>query len=211
MSIRVVIADDADVVVMGAQRVLEDDHRFAVVGTARCIDDLLDSVSLTRPDAVLMGEYLHSLDILNAVEQVRNLRPKVKIIVMGGLVDGLLIRDLFNWGVDGYLYKSDDLCELLPTAIHTVLLNRPYLSPTANSEYLIAMRSPQPGTELDRESREVLQRLGRGEHAAEIAYRMGIDKRRVYWIRSKLRRRFNAKTNEHLIQRACGEGFIYPQ
>jgi len=108
MSIRVVIADDADVVVMGAQRVLEDDHRFAVVGTARCIDDLLDSVSLTRPDAVLMGEYLHSLDILNAVEQVRNLRPKVKIIVMGGLVDGLLIRDLFNWGVDGYLYKSDD-------------------------------------------------------------------------------------------------------
>jgi hypothetical protein len=32
----------------------------------------------------------------------------------------------------------------------------------------------------------------------------------VYWVREKLRRRFGAKTNEHLIQRAAAEGFIYP-
>ena len=49
------------------------------------------------------------------------------------------------------------------------------------------------------------------EHAGQISERMGIDKRRVYWVRDKLRRRFGAKTNEHFIQRAAAEGFIYPR
>ena len=111
--------------------------------------------------------------------------------------------------MSGYLYKSDDLCELLVTAIDTVLLDRPYLSPTANAEYLIAMQSPNANERLDPEARQVLQLLAHGEHAGQISKRLGIDKRRVYWVREKLRRRFGAKTNEHLIQRAAAEGFIY--
>jgi DNA-binding CsgD family transcriptional regulator len=73
------------------------------------------------------------------------------------------------------------------------------------------MQSPNAHEQLDTESREVLQLLAHGEHAGEISKRMGIDKRRVYWVREKLRRRFGAKTNEHLIQRATSEGFIYPR
>lgn len=130
---------------------------------------------------------------------------------MGELADGLLIRDLFACGVAGYLYKSDDLRELLVTAIDTVLLDRPYLSPTANAEYLIAMRSPHANARLDVEARQVLHLLAHGEHAGQISNRLGINKRRVYWVREKLRRRFGAKTNEHLIQRAAAEGFIYPR
>jgi DNA-binding CsgD family transcriptional regulator len=44
--------------------------------------------------------------------------------------------------------------------------------------------------------------------AGQISEQLGIDKRRVYWIREKLRKRFGARTNEHLIQRAAAEGFI---
>lgn len=142
---------------------------------------------------------------------LRETVPLAKLLVMGALADGLLVRDLFHVGADGYLYKGDDLCEIPITAIETVMLDRPYLSPTANAEYLIAMQSPNAHERLDLESRQVLQLLAHGEHAGEISERMGIDKRRVYWVREKLRRRFGAKTNEHLIQRAAAEGFIYPR
>lgn len=210
MAIRIVIADDADLVIVGAQSVLNADHRFSMVGTARCMHDLLKTIEASYPDVVVLSEWIHNLDILSAVEAVHRVRPDVKVIVMGGLADGLLIRDLFASGVRGYLYKSDDLCELLVTAIDTVLLDRPYLSPTANAEYLIAMQSPHANERLDPEARQVLQLLAHGEHAGQISERLGIDKRRVYWVREKLRRRFGAKTNEHLIQRAAAEGFIYP-
>jgi len=211
MAIRIIIADDADLIILGAQAVLNADHRYNVVGKARCMSDLLLAIEEGQPDVVILNEWIHSIDILSAVEQIRQLRPKVKVIVMGGLADGLLIRDLFVSGVDGYLYKSDDLCELLVTAVDTVMLNRPYLSPTANAEYLIAMQSPNANDRLDPEARQVLQLLAHGEHAGQISERLGIDKRRVYWVREKLRRRFGAKTNEHLIQRAAAEGFIYPR
>lgn len=210
MAIRIVLADDADLVIEGAQSVLSADHRFHVVGTARCMDDLLKTIEAGYPDVVVLSEWIHNLDILSAVEAIHTVRPGLKVIVMGGLADGLLIRDLFACGVSGYLYKSDDLCELLVTAIDTVLLDRPYLSPTANAEYLIAMQSPNANERLDPEARQVLQLLAHGEHAGQISERLGIDKRRVYWVREKLRRRFGAKTNEHLIQRAAAEGFIYP-
>lgn len=210
MAIRIVLADDADLVIEGAQSVLNADHRFNVVGTARCMDVLLKTIEAGYPDVVVLSEWIHNLDILSAVEAIHWVRPGLKVIVMGGLADGLLIRDLFSAGVSGYLYKSDDLCELLVTAIDTVLLDRPYLSPTANAEYLIAMQSPNANERLDPEARQVLQLLAHGEHAGQISKRLGIDKRRVYWVREKLRRRFGAKTNEHLIQRAAAEGFIYP-
>lgn len=210
MAIRIIIADDADLVILGAQSVLSAVHRFSVVGTARCMDDLLQVIENAQPDVVVLSEWIHNIDILTVVETIKRTRPLVKIIIMGGLADGLLIRDLFASGVSGYLYKSDDLCELLVTAVETVMLDRPYLSPTANAEYLISMQSPNANERLDPESRQVLQLLAHGEHAGQISERMGIDKRRVYWVREKLRRRFGAKTNEHLIQRAAAEGFIYP-
>ncbi|MBZ0295346.1 MAG: response regulator [Anaerolineae bacterium] len=110
MAIRIIIADDADLIILGAQAVLNADHRYNVVGKARCMSDLLVAIEEGQPDVVILNEWIHSIDILSAVEQIRQLRPKVKVIVMGGLADGLLIRDLFVSGVDDYLYKSDNLC-----------------------------------------------------------------------------------------------------
>jgi DNA-binding CsgD family transcriptional regulator len=55
---------------------------------------------------------------------------------------------------------------------------------------------------------QVLQLLAHGEHVGQISKRLGIDKRRVYWVREKLRRRFGATTNENLIFQAASQGFL---
>lgn len=207
MTIRIVAADDADLVIEGVKSVLNADHRFMLVGTARCMDDLLALIESVSPDVVVLGEWIYNLDILSAVEVIQRVCSKTKIIVMGGLADGLLIRDLFRVGVSAYLYKSDDLCGLLGSAIDTVLQDRPYLSPTANAEYLVAMQSPLRDWQLDTEARAMLRLLMQGLHIADIARRMDIPMRRAYFLRSKLKQRFGATTNEHLISRAMAEGF----
>jgi len=71
------------------------------------------------------------------------------------------------------------------------------------------MQSNQRDWHLDSQSRTVLRLLAHGLHVGEIALELHVPVRRVYSIRRRLRRRFGAVTNEHLISRAVSEGFTY--
>jgi hypothetical protein len=54
----------------------------------------------------------------------------------------------------------------------------------------------------------VLRLLAQGCRPQEIALMRGVLVRRIYWVGNKLRNRFGAETNEHLIARAAEEGFL---
>lgn len=209
MSIRVAIIDECDLTVLGACVVLGEDHRFKLIGSGSSLVDLLRMSRDTSPDIILLNEWFPNTDVLSAVEEVQTAVPLARIIVTGTLTEGLFIRDLFAAGVKAYLYKRDPLREVLITAVDTVMANRPYLSPTANSEYLFAMQSPLRDWKLDAETRQILRLLAKGLHVTDIAMQLDVPVRRIYWVRQKLRKRFGANTNEHLISLSVAEGFAY--
>ncbi len=72
---------------------------------------------------------------------------------------------------------------------------------------LIAMHGSDHAWKLDPEARSVLRLLASGSTVREIAAQMHLTRRRVYWVCEKMRARFDAATNEHLISRAAAEGF----
>lgn len=146
------------------------------------------------------------IDVLALIEQIKQ-RSSLRMIVLGSVIDGLLVRDLFAAGAIGYLYLADDLTDCLISAVRTVLKDRFYLSPTVNAEYFVVMQSPRRDWQLDAEMRLVLRLLVQGCHMHDIAAQMKLSLRRVYWVREKLRGRFGVTTNEHLISRAVLEGF----
>lgn len=208
MHIRLVAADEADLMLVGIQTILKDSPACEVVATVRSASELLETCKQLRPDVILFQEQLDPLmDVLALVERLKQITPKSRLMILGELSEGLLIRDLFACGVLAYLYAGDDLKDQLLAAIGAVVQNRPYLSPTANSAYLIAMQSPQRNWQLDTEVRAMLRLLMQGVHIAEIAHQLDIPMRRAYFLRYKLRKRFGATTNEHLISRAMAEGF----
>jgi len=208
MEIQLLLADEADLVLIGAQAILKDRPDWEVIQTARSGGELLDAARRWQPDIILFNEHLDPLiDVLALVERLKQAAPNSRQIVLGSKVDGLLVRDLFVCGVLGYLFTGDDLGDCLIPALTTVMNNRPYLSPTANAEYLVAMKSPLRDWKLDSEARAVLRLLARGMHINDIAMQLDVPQRRIYWVRQKLRRRFGANTNEHLISMAVAEGF----
>ena len=210
MAVQVVIADASDLVIAGMQTTLQPHPRWQVAGSARSMDNLWATVALKAPDVVILSERLYSLDILSAVAQLQGQWPHLRLLVTSMRANGWLIQELLAAGVRGYLHKADDLCEHLETALCMVMLDRPYLSPSASTEYLLAMQSAESSHPLTQEARQVLHLLARGLDVGQIAHYLRIDKRRIYWVREKLRRRFGAQTNEHLIHLAAVEGFIYP-
>ena len=210
MSVSIIIADESDLVLKGIRTILQDHPTFEIIHSARSADDLLVAAQRYQPEIILFNERLDPLiDVLALVEHIKRAAPSTHLIVLGGQIDGLLIRDLFACGVLGYLFTGDDLCDCLTTALTTVLNHRPYLSPTANAEYLIAMQSSLRNWQLDSEARTVLRLMARGLHSNDIAAQMAVPVRRIYWVRQKLRKRFGANTNEHLVSIACSEGYRY--
>lgn len=209
MKVRIVVADATDLIRLGMGAVLAARPEFLVEASVGTLAEL-SAVVEKKPHVMVLDERLDpDVDILKIVEQVGERTPQTRLLVSGYLRDGLLIRDLFAAGSRGYLYKGDALQEALLSAIQTVMRDRPYLSPTANAEYLVAMQTPQRDWQLDREARSVLRLLVQGQHVGQIALALDIDPRRVYWVREKLRERFGAMTNEHMISRAAAEGFIF--
>jgi DNA-binding NarL/FixJ family response regulator len=203
----IVIAASSSLTVVGAETLLiqRPETRVSIASDA---GELIQMAHDLQPDIILAGDQLDvSIDSLALVDQLVRCSPCACILLIGNLTDGLLIRDLFAVGVRGYLYEGDDLRTSLLTAADTVLRNRPYLSPTANAEYLIAMQSGERDWKLDAEARSVLRLLACGCTIGSIAAQLRVNPRRVYWVREKLRRRFGATTNEHLMSRTAAEGF----
>ena len=205
MKRRILIADEADLMLVGIQTILKDNPACEVVATARSASELLETCKQMRPEVILLNEQLDALvDVLALVERLKQVTPHARLMILGGVAEGLLIRDLFACGVLAYLFEGDD--HLLP-AVSAVAQNRPYLSPSANSAYLVAMQSPLRDWQLDTEARAMLRLLMHGLPIADIARQLDIPMRRAYFLRYKLKQRFGATTNEHLISRAVAEGF----
>jgi DNA-binding NarL/FixJ family response regulator len=206
----VVLADDMDLALVGIQTTLvQQAESVDILGVYRSLSKLAEGLADLRPDVILLGDRLEpDLDVLALVERVQQLAPRARLLVMSYVPNGLVVNDLLACGVAGYLYKNDLLSYYLEDAIRAVMRGRPYLSPTANAEYLLAMQSGRADWRLDAEAREVLRLLAQGYRSQEIALMNHVPVRRIYWVTEKLRDRFGAETNEHLIARAAEEGFL---
>ncbi len=174
MTTRILIGDGNSLSVFGAKTLLERRAATEVIqaenGTV-----LLASAKTLQPDIVILGDQFDPLiDTLELVEHTIHAAPSARIIVIGTSIDGLVIRDLFTMGVCGYLAAGDDLPACLLTAVDSVLRERPYLSPTANSEYLIHVHSQAKSWNLDAEARSVLRSLAQGCTIGEIAAKLSV-------------------------------------
>lgn len=206
---RILIAVGTDLVILGAKYLLQENQQLDVIATTQNTIELFVLAKDLHPDILLIEDEIDpDLEILTVLERLRRISPESKMIVMGGQTDGYYARDLFAFGAHSYLYKCDELKVCLPLALELVMQNRLYLSPTINTEYLIAVQSASRDWQIDPESLQVLRLLAQGQHVNQVAATMGISRRRVYWIREKLRHRFGAQTNEHMISKAAAEGLL---
>jgi len=117
---RLIVADEADLMLLGIRTILQEYPQFKLVDIARDADTLLKQIQATQPHLVLFNERLDPfVDVLLLVERIKTLTLTSKLIITGNLIDGLLVRDLFASGVSAYLYTGDDLT----TCLHPCIRN----------------------------------------------------------------------------------------
>jgi DNA-binding NarL/FixJ family response regulator len=123
--IRLLIADDHQMVRDGLRRLLELEPDLTVVGEAAAISDVLESVRRLQPDVLLLDLQLadgSGRDVLSALPQATRLaadreptvgRPPTRAIVLTGHLQEGSAEELIGLGASGYLVKSASSAELV--------------------------------------------------------------------------------------------------
>jgi two-component system, NarL family, response regulator LiaR len=170
--VRVLIADDHQVVREGLQMILaESDGEIVVVGEASDGDEAVRLATSVKPDVVLMDLSMPRVDGLEATRRLREAGIESRVLILTSFADGEGVRDAVRAGVTGYLMKDVLKTELL-AAIRLAADGVPTLHPRAQQHLMRGIAEPEtpsPFTVLTPRERDVLALLARGESNKRIA------------------------------------------
>jgi DNA-binding NarL/FixJ family response regulator len=124
--LRVVLADDHDVVRRGLAMVLEAEAEFQVIGEARNGQEAIEAAVRLRPDLVLLDVKMPVLDGVQAARLIKQEAPEVRILMLTGITASPATLAMFQGAADGYILKDATPAELLD-AVRTVAAGKPYL------------------------------------------------------------------------------------
>lgn len=212
--IRVVLADDHEVVRSGIRAILSDLGGLEVVGEAADGVALLDQVARLAPDLVITDLSMPRMNGIRAIAALREEHPRLRILVVSMYDTADFVQGALRSGADGYVLKDASASEL-GRAIETVMRGESYLAPRASSRVLAGLRPGRAGAAGDEEltprQREVLVRIARGASTKEIAFDLGLSPKTVEAHRARLMERLGIDDIAGLTLYAVRKGLVDPE
>ena len=117
---RVLIADDHQLIVDGIKRALEESSDFEVVGETSSGAQVLSLVGRTKPDLVLLDLRMPGADGLTCLTRIRSRYPDVKVVVLSVSTDENVIQTVLKRGASAYIVKSINPIDL-PSALRQAM------------------------------------------------------------------------------------------
>ena len=185
--VRVLIADDHQVVREGLSAILKTKKDLDVVGVAK---DGIEAVEKTRqllPDVVLMDISMPRMNGVEATREIKRENPHIGVVVLTMYAEEEYIFDLVKSGATGYLLKDADSDEIVK-AIHAIAEGESLIHPSVASKILNEFsllaegKGRKPGRmEHDLTDREitVLQLVSEGKTNKEIANVLNLSEKTV--------------------------------
>jgi DNA-binding NarL/FixJ family response regulator len=207
--VRILLADDHDVVREGLRKLLEGQSHWVVCGEAVNGRQAVIMCQEMKPDIAVLDISMPELNGVDASKQILKVSPSTEILVFTMHESELLVRNMLAAGVRGYLLKSDPAHNIIE-AVASLALHRPYFntrtSETILAGYLNAMAKDTPATRmrvgepLTGREREILQLLAEGRSNKEIARRLTIGVKTVETHRSAIMRKIGAKSVVDIVR-----------
>ncbi|MFH1137848.1 MAG: response regulator transcription factor [Pseudomonadota bacterium] len=211
MKLRIILADDHNIVREGLRSLIDREADFEVVGEAH---NGLQAYDLTKqfvPDVVIMDLAMPDLNGIEATSKIMEEIPKVKVLALSMYADKRFVAGALRAGASGYLLK-DCAFEEIAGAIRTVAGGGTYLSPGVAGiviqDYVSRLNETDcvPLASLTPREREVLLLLSEGKSTREIAETLAINIKTVETHRRQMMEKLGVHSVAELTKYAIREG-----
>lgn len=209
-AIRVVLVDDHAMVRQGLAQVLQDSEDIKVIGQAGNGLEAVDLVKAEEPDVVVLDYTMPQMDGVTAVEQIRKLCPKTKILVLTVHENIHYAVKVLEAGAHGFVIKAAAVQELVQ-GVRAVHQGRVYVSPTISEKMVANLREGKDRSGLKALSKrefQLLTLLGGGMRLQDCAESMRITESTASTYRARILEKLQLNNTAELIRFALENGIV---
>jgi DNA-binding NarL/FixJ family response regulator len=210
MSVRVVLADDHELIRTALRMVLDKAGDIEVVGEAGDGAEAVRLAAELQPDVVVMDVRMPGTD---GIEATAAITPGTRVLMLTTFDNDDYVYGALRAGASGFMVKDMDLDDIV-TAIRVVASGEALLAPTVTRrliEHVVrepGQAAPHPRLPITDREREVLTLIGQGAANAEIARRLYITNSTVKTYVGRLLTKFGARDRVHLVIIAYESGLV---
>ena len=213
--LRIVVADDHELVHRGIRDLLQDQPGWKVVGQAADGREAVEKVKKLRPDIAILDISMPQVDGLEATRRIREEAGETQVLVLTMHESDQMVRRVLEAGARGYVLKSDMAMRLVK-AVKDVARGKTSLTPKVSEIVLegflkVAAESKHrehPPVRPTRREKEVIRLLAQGKANKEIASGLGITARTVETHRARIMMKMGFHTLTDLIHYAIREKIV---
>jgi DNA-binding NarL/FixJ family response regulator len=214
--IRILVADDHEVVRHGLRALLEAQPGWQVVAEAGTGREAVELAEQLRPDIAVLDVSMPELNGLEATRRIRKALPGTEVLVLTMHQTEQLLREALLAGARGYLLKTD-AGDRLVAAVAMLAEHKPYFSAQVSEvllhAYVRSTASPGDGGSTDAltaREREVVQLLAEGRNNKEVAEALAISYKTVETHRAAIMRKLSLRSLADLVRYAIRERIVEP-
>ena len=211
--IKVLIADDQEIVCQGLKKILQSDPEIEVIATANNGQQALDMIAAERPDLVLMDLQMPLMNGVQAIRRLRVSHPRLPVLVLTTYMDDKWLFDAIRSGASGYLMKDRPRQELID-AIKGTAAGDAYIDPSVAGKVLSSVASDSSKKEFDQSynlserEQEILTLLAEGLSNAEISQRLWLSEGTVRNYTSTLFAKLGVSDRTQAVILAMRQGLV---
>jgi DNA-binding NarL/FixJ family response regulator len=219
--VRLLVADDHEIVRKGIRSLLEAQPGWQVTGEASDGREAVEKARDLKPDVTVLDISMPSLNGLEAARQMIKNDARAKILILTQHESDPLIREVLDAGARGYVLKSDAGRDLI-TAVNAVRSNKTYFTAKVAQIVLDGYLDKKPkktavGTEERKEDartrltprqREIVQLLAEGKSSKEVAVALGLSVKTAETHRANIMRRLDCHSISELVRYAVRNNII---
>src|ERR1700739_407897 len=212
--IRILLADDHQLMRSGVRLMLEREADLTVVGEASDGREAVALAKALKPEVVVMDIGMPNLNGIEAAHQMTQENPALAIVIVSMHSDESYVLRALKAGARGYLLKDSAEADLIK-AVHVVAGGKSFFSPAVSKMLLddYVRKLKRSGTEdaydlLTPRERETLQLIAEGKSNKDIANLLNLSVYTVESHRSNLMEKLNLRGLPELILYAVRKGII---
>ncbi len=214
-TIRLLVADDHEVIRRGVRSLLGTQPGWEVSGEAATGREAVEKAKQLKPDLVVLDITMPELDGLEATRQILEAVPKTKVLILTMHESEQVMSEVLKAGALGYVLKSDAADNLVP-AVKALIHGKPFFTSSVSKMMLKgylkhSTRSTEDSSsekQLSPRERLIVQLLVEGRKNKEIATALSISIRTAESHRANIMRKLGLHSIVDLVRYAINNKMI---